>query len=72
MSGLFFIVDLLDMGRKKNIYFLIYGFKPPPSQNEVKHSHSILIQKTLKLAKNPKAIKKIELKFISLQSNKNK
>ena len=40
MSGLFCIVNLFEMGRKKNILIKFYGFSLPPNQNEVKHSYN--------------------------------
>ena len=40
MSGLFCIVNLLEMGRKKTFFFKFYGFLLHRNQNEVKYSHN--------------------------------
>ena len=55
MSGLFFTADLSEVGRKK---LLILLFLTPSKPNEIKYSHIVFLEKTLKLAKNRKAKKK--------------
>ena len=74
MGGLF----LLEMGRIEKTFFIFkfFGFEPPPNQNKVKYYHnkcsgtkSVLIERTLILAKSRKT-KKNRTKVCNLRKTK--
>ena len=66
MNVLFCIANLLKVGRKKIFFWKVYGFEPPPSQNEVKHNKC---QMSLKLVNSQKA-KKNRIKVCNLSKAK--